>query len=143
MTIFFNHAFLGCGCKTNCGTGRCKCRKIRQICSDECRCSLQLCKNRENSDDKSVLSDVSNNTTAGTMSLLNDTYQIPLDEEPKFRKITPPSINVEEFDESSSPKKRHRESLFKSPFGKESPGDMTPSYKRQNTMFKSPIREEF
>ena len=86
------------------------------------------------------------------MALLNDTYQIPDSME---RKITPPKIAVENFDENLiSPKKKPRMSLFKSPQtplplqpsqlgnqGHIMEKTTPPSVKMRQTFFKSPITE--
>ena len=147
-----------CSCKSGCATKKCKCVKSGTGCSDDCKCPLAICKNRKDNpdnsgngspiDDKSVLSDVSNNTTAGTMSLLNDTYQIPDDDLSK-RKITPPLIKVESANTALSPKKLKKEdnSIFKIPFD-ENTVQTPPTLKmsdattdKRKTLFKSPIRD--
>ncbi len=64
-----------CNCKTGevCKTKRCRCRKQGPVCSDACGCDPKVCRNRD-IDNRSALSDLSNNDTANTNSLLNDTY---------------------------------------------------------------------
>ena len=102
------------------------------------------------SNDNTVLSDMSNNTTAGTMSLLNDTYQIPDDSEAIKRKITPAIFeNGENLILSDAPKKLQipNDSVFKSPFSRTlSPSEISPASDSRNTLtatklFKSPIRD--
>ena len=140
----------GCSCKTGCKTKRCACVKSFKACSDICKCPLAQCENRKDpgeNPDKSALSDVSN-STAGTMSLLNDTYQIPVikeededyvkDEEPQ-RKITPPTLTFDDFDrENAAPKKLEvKDSLFKSPLSAKTP----PAMVKRTSMFPSPMRD--
>ena len=101
------------------------------------------------SNDNTVLSDMSNNTTAGTMSLLNDTYQIPevnIESPTKMRKITPAVMNNENMLSPNAPRKP-APSLFKSPFSRVS-GSLSPTNTMQSkvptssaTLFKSPIRD--
>ena len=108
---------------------------------------MAQCENRKDpgeNPDKSALSDVSN-STAGTMSLLNDTYQIPMikeeteDEEPPQRKITPPTLNFDDLDrENAAPKKLEvKDSFFKSPLSAKTPPNMT----KRTSMFPSPMRD--
>ena len=134
----------GCACKTGCKTKRCACVKNHKICTDACKCPLVQCENRKDRDhhdhsdhpDQSALSDISN-STAGTMSLLNDTYQIPMIKEENERKITPPSLN---FDENfEAPKKLEvKESMFKSPLSAKTPPSLM---QKRNSMFPSPLRD--
>ena len=147
-----------CGCKNGCKTKRCSCVKSGKGCSDTCKCPLAQCGNRGDragsggnlsSNDNTVLSDMSNNTTAGTMSLLNDTYQIPevnIESPTKMRKITPAIMNNENMLSPSAPRKP-APSLFKSPFSRNS-GSLSPSNTMQSKvptssaeLFKSPIRD--
>ena len=147
-----------CGCKNGCKTKRCSCVKSGKGCSDTCKCPLAQCGNRGDragsggnlsSNDNTVLSDMSNNTTAGTMSLLNDTYQIPevnIESPTKMRKITPAFMNNENMLSPSAPRKP-APSLFKSPFSRNS-GSLSPSNTMQSKvptssaeLFKSPIRD--
>jgi hypothetical protein len=148
-----------CGCKNGCKTKRCSCVKSGKGCSDTCKCPLAQCGNRGDragsggnfsSNDNTVLSDMSNNTTAGTMSLLNDTYQIPdvnIESPTKMRKITP-AITNENMSSPSAPRKQ-APSLFKSPFSRTS-GSSSPSNTMQSQvprssssaqLFKSPVRD--
>lgn len=138
-----------CSCQTGCKNKRCQCVKSGKGCSDECRCPSDQCKNR-NEHDRLAFADRTNNTsaadetsansTAGTMSLLNDTYQIP---EISFKKVTPPAIQVHKpTDENASPMKIQRGStaMFKSPMS--SSRYVTPPNNRAiGSLFKSPIRE--
>ena len=127
-------------------------------CSDTCKCPLAQCENRKDSDerrtswdDRSVLSDMSNsnqssanNTTAGTMSLLNDTYQVPdiknaITEVDNIRKITPALLfNDEENITSPDAPKKINPTVFKSPMKSPmtSPKKFFDSTK---VLFKSPI----
>merc|ERR1712110_321330 len=151
-----------CGCKNGCKTKRCSCVKSGKGCSDTCKCPLAQCGNRgdrpegnpegpPSSNDNTVLSDMSNNTTAGTMSLLNDTYQIPDDSEAIKRKITPAMlfVNDEKITSPDAPKKLQipNESVFKSPFSRTlSPTEISPASDSRNTLtatklFKSPLRD--
>ena len=148
-----------CGCKNGCKTKRCSCVKSGKGCSDTCKCPLAQCGNRGDragsggnlsSNDNTVLSDMSNNTTAGTMSLLNDTYQIPevnIESPTKMRKITPAVMNNENMLSSPSAPRKQAPSLFKSPFSRNS-GSLSPSKTMQSKvptssaeLFKSPIRD--
>merc|ERR1719225_635208 len=142
-----------CGCKNGCKTKRCSCVKAGKGCSDTCKCPLAQCENRKDSDerrtswdDRSVLSDMSNsnqssanNTTAGTMSLLNDTYQVPdikntITEVDNIRKITPALLfNDEENITSPDAPKKINPTVFKSPI--KSPRKFFDSTK---VLFKSP-----
>ena len=139
-----------CGCKNGCKTKRCSCLKSGKGCSDTCKCPLALCGNRGDragsggnlsSNDNTILSDMSNNTTAGTMSLLNDTYQIPevnIESPTKMR-----VMNNENMLSPNAPRKP-APSLFKSPFSRVS-GSLSPSNTKvptsSATLFKSPIRD--
>jgi len=38
--------FTRCSCKTDCSTGRCKCRKENLPCTDACACEEEICENR-------------------------------------------------------------------------------------------------
>merc|ERR1711874_901630 len=124
------------GCKNGCKTKRCSCVKAGKGCSDTCKCPLAQCENRgdreaapTSSNDNTVLSDMSNNTTAGTMSLLNDTYQIPDDSEANKRKITPAVFvtNNENLISPSAPRKQPTNaSVFKSPFSSPHSDSLSP-----------------
>ena len=136
----------GCGCKTGCNTKRCACVKNDKPCTDACKCPLMQCENRKDRSDQpdqSALSDISN-STAGTMSLLNDTYQIPMiKEEPEEvieRKITPPALNFDAMEhENAAPKKLEvkQESMFKSPLSAKTPPSLL---QKRTSMFPSPLR---
>ena len=145
-----------CGCKNGCKTKRCSCVKSGKGCSDTCKCPLAQCGNRgdrvegASSNDNTVLSDMSNNTTAGTMSLLNDTYQVPDDaiDDVNQRKITPAAIvGNENFLSPNAPRKPA--AVFKSPFSRTSdslsPSDGNMPNKvltSSSALFKSPIRDQ-
>merc|ERR1719436_1750737 len=135
-----------CGCKNGCKTKRCSCVKSGKGCSDTCKCPLALCGNRgeregPSSNDNTVLSDMSNNTTAGTMSLLNDTYtHLADDSEAVKRKITPALFLTNDENETSpsAPKKTlSNESVFKSPFSR----TLSPTTTPKTQLFKSPLRD--
>lgn len=98
----------GCRCKEGCKTKRCRCKKNSGTCDTSCGCDPSQCKNRPGEagndttgGDRSSLSDISNNDTANTMSLLNDTYTSGI---------------------VGSPSKKGRPSFFKSP--------ITPEYEK-------------
>ena len=38
---------LKCGCKTNCGSNKCSCRRAMLECSDYCCCSEEKCENHK------------------------------------------------------------------------------------------------
>lgn len=74
---------LGCTCRKGCKNKTCSCVKSGKGCTDACKCPEDICQNKghghdsndntEQSPEFSVLADktnVSNNTTTGTMSLL-------------------------------------------------------------------------
>ena len=104
------------------------------------------CENRKDRDydhstdqpDQSAMSDISN-STAGTMSLLNDTYQIPMiKEEIAERKITPPTLNFEDMENAAPRKIEVKESMFKSPLSAKTPPTLM---QKRTSMFPSPLRE--
>ena len=136
----------GCACKTGCKTKRCACVKNTKTCTDSCKCPLMQCENRKDRDydhstdqpDQSAMSDISN-STAGTMSLLNDTYQIPMiKEEIAERKITPPTLNFEDMENAAPRKIEVKESMFKSPLSAKTPPTLM---QKRTSMFPSPLRE--
>ena len=96
--IFSSFLFIGlaCSCKTGCKTKRCSCHKGGKGCSELCKCPSELCLNKglsqanssasaSEEEERVILGDKTNNisansTACNTMSLLNDTYQVPMDE---------------------------------------------------------------
>ncbi|CAL7949261.1 unnamed protein product [Xylocopa violacea] len=44
-----------CGCKTQCATRLCTCRKHKMLCNSNCKCNEEHCKNREESEVKQTL----------------------------------------------------------------------------------------
>ena len=143
---------------------RCACVKAEKECSDDCKCALAKCKNRDldgqdgprKYPDSSVLSDMSNNDTAGTMSLLNDTYQIPANDtyqipslkvehadeknEVSKRKITPPNFTIP-LSENTAPVKSPRK-IFDTPDNEKSyKSSLASSSSKRTTMFTSPMRD--
>merc|ERR1712226_588857 len=62
----------GCGCKSDCSTMRCKCKKNGPTCSvDECGCSPSKCKNR-----REPLGDANNTANLLNENLLNETFDV-------------------------------------------------------------------
>jgi len=103
-----------CKCKGKCNTKRCPCVKNGPICTAACKCDVDACRNRDSDRNaSSVLADCTNNDTANTMSLLNDTFPVAkeeglsatfsLDVQETPRKPLPP------------PSSAHQRSYFKSP----------------------------
>jgi kinesin family protein 4/21/27 len=78
-----NTSMGGCKCKTGCGSKRCACKKKGPVCNESCGCDPNVCRNRQERSEDS--SSNSNDDTANTMSLLNDTYNISV--------LAPPSTS--------------------------------------------------
>ena len=38
-------ALTECGCKGNCGSNRCKCKKVNLCCTESCKCGTEQCTN--------------------------------------------------------------------------------------------------
>ncbi|XP_077330469.1 chromosome-associated kinesin KIF4A [Lithobates pipiens] len=64
----------GCACKGRCGNKKCRCRKSKQNCGEDCMCGVAKCRNRENFTDDPTSEDISreSDTTSGKMDLLGD-----------------------------------------------------------------------
>ncbi len=81
----------GCSCKTGCNSKRCSCRANGPACDERCKCNATLCTNKAGAEKRSPFADITNdsnssmgtgnasdNDTANTASLLEETYTMPV-----------------------------------------------------------------